>query len=127
MTQNSIKKFLAGFSAGVSVIVVELLIFAFSEFVAAFGKTMGTPTPSAMILAFVAINFAQNLIVGFLSPVEFAIGFLAGDLLMLVIVGPPMYSESPTVVLGMIIAFLTVAIALGIRFAFRGEQQRYYF
>lgn len=122
-TQKSIKKFLAGFGAGIGVILIELLLFAYSEFAAAFGKAMQTSTPSSMILVFVAINFMQNLIVGFLSSVEFAIGFLVGDLLMLVTVGPPMYSVSPAIVLGMIIAFLTVAIALGIRLAYGREQR----
>lgn len=111
------QKFREGFVAGVYVLLVELLIFAFTLVFTALGE-------SSIPLLLVVIEFIKCLIIGFVASKEYAIGFLAGDLSMLVAAGLVMYAVLPTVVGGMIIAFLIVLVALIIRLWYEGKQRK---
>lgn len=112
------QKFRDGFIAGAGVLLVELLIFVVSVVAAVFGEFL-------ILLLLVITESIKCLIIGFVAPKEYAIGFLAGDLFMLVATGIVIYAVLPTVVGGMIIAFLIVFAALIIRIMYEGEQQRY--
>jgi hypothetical protein len=117
--RNPLATFKAGFGTGVGILAIELCIFlfdilskAFKNAFAALPSTTTTYTPSVdfsmYITLFVGLSILQNLIIGILTPEEFVWGFLLGDGLILCVAGYALWPVVPSVVIGMLFAFLIV-------------------
>ncbi len=110
-----VAQFIAGLIAGILVLVGELEVFAASLIAYAFSKamqTLPTTTFSIYIFLFIIVDIMQNFLVGFASPTAFAIGFLFGDLLLLLFIAVPLWAIVPSIVIGMIGALITVVAGL---------------
>lgn len=102
------EEFGKGFSLGASVILVESVIFAFTPVFTALGQ-------SSIPLYLGAIAFIQNLLVGFCASDEFVIGFLVGNLFMLVLFWSVVSAIAPAITAGMILSILAVIMAQAIK------------
>lgn len=111
----ALEEFGKGFSLGAGILCVESIIFAFTPVFTALGQ-------SSIPIFLGAIELIQTLIVGFIASYEFVIGFLAGDLFMLIIFGSAVAIIAPAITVGMIISVLAVIVALAIRMWYEGEQ-----
>ena len=128
-----VAQFIAGLIAGILVLAGELEFFAASLIADAFSKVVQTfpsATPSlllnfsAYILLFTIIGIVQNFLIGYISPMAFATGFLLGDLLVLLFVCSPLWAVVPSIVIGMATTFITALIGLFVRF--RAEEHNHY-
>lgn len=118
---TEISEGLAGFIAGVSVLGVELYAFVGSFIFAALSQatqqiasisgTAPLSIPSFGIL-FIIIDIIENFAVGLASPEAFTFGFIAGDLIMIFLVGSAILSISPSIIIGMIIALVSALAGL---------------
>lgn len=135
---DPIAEFFAGIGVGVGVVSGELIAFAFSSLMDALSKVAHTlpattqtfPIDSyfSMITLILIIGgFLQHFLLGLLNSDAFSIGFIIGDLLILFLLGPALFTISPSVVTGMIFAFLTVFIGFCIRILGRSPPKNDYY
>jgi hypothetical protein len=116
-----IAEFFAGVGIGVGVVAGELVIFAFSTLMDALSKVAHTLPSSAQtppietyfslitLILFLG-GFLQHFFLGLLNSDAFSLGFIIGDLVMLFLLGSLLWTISPSIVTGMILAFLTVFV-----------------
>jgi len=121
-----IAEFFAGIGVGIGVVVGELAIFAFSILMDALSKvsytlplTPQTPPIDSYISLITLIlfigGFLQHLFLGLLNSDAFSVGFIIGDVLILILLSPTLWIISPSVVTGMILAFIMVFVGFCIR------------
>ena len=121
-----IAEFIAGITVGVGVVAGELVVFAFSILMDALSQVARTlpsnsQTPSIdsyfsfITLILIIGGFLQHFFLGLSNSDAFTIGFIIGDVLIVILLGPTLLTISPSVVTGMILALLTVIIGFCIR------------
>jgi len=104
----NIDNFQAGLGAGLSLVGVESLGYALAIALNLIGNSPAT-------LIFASLLITETLIIGFISPKEFAVGFLIGDFVILIFAGVAIYATMPSVILSMVFAFVIVFLALILR------------
>jgi hypothetical protein len=110
-----IELFFGGVIAGMLLIGAEVASFAYSvvigaltqpgQYITAAAGTTALAMPAFALLVLV-IEAAHNLLIGLLFPEEFSIGFVFGNLVILLIIGFTLWSAMPSAVFGMVIAFV---------------------
>lgn len=121
-----IAEFVVGFGIGIGVVAGELVVFAFSILMDALSKVAHTLPASSqtlpidsyfslITLILIIGGFVQHFFLGLLNSDSFSLGFIIGDLLLLFLLGPILFTISPSVVTGMILAFITVIVGFCIR------------
>lgn len=100
-----IDNFWAGLGVGLGLVGVESLVYALSIALSSIGNSSAT-------LIFALLLITETLIIGFVSPKEFAVGFLVGDFVILILAGTVIYATMPSVIWSMVFAFVVVLLAL---------------
>ena len=130
-TQNHIPagpvgEFIGGFIVGSTVVSGELVIFAFSILMDALSKVAHSlPTTSQsfpidsyfslITLILIIGGFLQHFLLSIVKSEAFSVGFIVGDLLLIILLGPVVFTISPPIVTGMITAILIVFIGFCLR------------
>ena len=111
----------AGFGDGIDLIGGELLSFTFPVIVyilSPAGRAMealgGTVTIalSAFALIVLMIQVIQNLFIGLFAPDDFSLGFLLGDLVVIIFAIVVLWPVMPNAVIGMALAFVMVFVGI---------------
>jgi hypothetical protein len=112
----------AGIVDGVDLIGGELLSFAFSIIAyvispAGRAAATGAVTINLSLFAIVVLIFQiwQNFLIGLYAPDDFSLGFLIGDLVVLIFAAIVLWPIMPNAVIGMLIAFVMVYIGIIIK------------
>ncbi len=117
------KVFAAGFVAGAGVFGAEFSFFIISEVFYKTTEVLPSNHASDSIISFFSIatlvislvGLVTNFLLGLLNSETFTIGFLIGDGFMTVILADAMLDVAPSVLSGMIIAFIIVLIGFLLR------------
>jgi hypothetical protein len=117
-------EFVAGLGAGAGVIGVEMVLFVFIKLQEAFTSATEAIAPPSFPLAsyfsFITLvlfftGIVEYFIIGSIDSSAFSIGFLIGDTMMLFFTASILWTLSPSIVTGMIIALVTVLVGLFIK------------
>jgi len=130
-TQNRIPagpvgEFIAGFIIGMGVVSGELVVFAFSILMDALSTVAHSlPTTSQsfpidsyfslITLILIVGGFLQHFFLSILNSEAFSVGFIIGDLLIIVLLGPVLFTISPSIATGMITAIIIVFVGFCLR------------
>jgi hypothetical protein len=119
-----IELFAGGVIAGMLLIGAEVAFFAYSTVVGALTQTgqsvavaAGTAPLALPLIALIVliIEVAHNFLIGFFFPEEVSFGFMMGDLIVLVLLGPSLWQVMPLAVLGLVIALFTVLVGFEVQ------------
>jgi len=134
-SDNHVALFIAGFVIGAGVFAGELLIYVGDKIMDVFKSVFTSPqttqvftTYSTSIEMLIIGGFIINIAIGCFAPISFSSGYLLGDLVMIALLASALQQIAPSVLTGMIIAFLAVFLGLILKMVLgrRGDQSRQY-
>jgi len=125
-----IAAFSAGIAAGFGVFAGEMTIFlgdvvmnAFrTSFPATAASNSAYTTYTTAITIFIIAGVIQGILIGRYSPETFSVGYIIGVFFLILFIGKILWGIAPSVVIGMIVAMISVAF--GIMFRNSGSKRR---
>jgi len=128
---DDIGKAIAGFVAGVGELSIGLTFFAGDLIMKAL-KPLATSPESASVMSTYASSIAMltigliiiNIVVGYLFPLSFSIGFLCGDFLMIALLAGPLMQIAPSVVTDMVIALIAVLVGIILKIYLKNREEQ---
>ena len=130
--QKHIGLFIAGIVTGTGVLAVELIIFVGDTIMAALkilpessSASSILSTYSSTILFFTVGGAIINILIGYFTPMTFSFGYLVGDFLMIAVLATALLQIAPSVLIGMILAFVAVFIGLILKIVIGEKGSKY--
>ena len=133
--KSPIGGFIIGFIAGAGAVSAELLLFVFNGFYDALIQVEQSINPPSSSLSsyfsFTMVLLAlcgilHYFLLGLIDSESVSMGFLAGDLVVLVLLAQILWHISPSIVIGMIFALFIVICGFFLRSFARGDKPPQY-
>jgi hypothetical protein len=126
-------KFVAGFASGAGILTTELTIFfgdlIFNAVTKALPSTPSTDSVTSIytssILAIVIIGLVINIFIGYCFSTTFALGYIAGDIFVLILFAKYLWSIAPAVVTSMVIVPLFVLLGMYLKGKYAPDNYQY--
>ena len=134
MNENNgiIAPFFTGLIAGVSVLAIELTFFVGNILMDALKPLATSPqseqiltTYSTTITLFIISGVLINIIIGYYAPATFSLGYITGDFLMIASLATALMQIAPSVLTGMVIAFVAILLGLFLKIILKNKENRY--
>ena len=118
---KELSEFIAGFVAGLGVIFFEFQLFVGNLVYNTISTNLVTSQSETLFLgvtvSFLILNFGGillNFLIGYLRPI-FAWGLFVGNLIIILLLGGPLFTTMPEVLFGLILVCVSVLVGLFIR------------